>query len=167
MSRFVSEQLAIRHSLSGFNSGVAALDAWLIDHAAHAQAMRKAQTFIWHGGDDRVVGYFSLAAHLLVRSDLPKKIGRGSPATIPAVLLARLALASGLHGEGLGGELLWDALTRAVAAAEIAAARVVVVDAIDGEAARFYRHHGFTPIPDNPNRLVQKISDIAAALRGK
>jgi predicted N-acetyltransferase YhbS len=80
------------------------------------------------------------------------------------VLLARLALDAGLHGDGLGGELLWDALTRARAASNIAAARLVVVDAVSAEAAAFYRHHGFTPIPDTPHRLVQKMSDISAAL---
>ena len=37
----------------------------------------------------------------------------------------------------LGEELLWDALSRAVAAAEIAAARVAVADAIDSSAAAF------------------------------
>jgi hypothetical protein len=39
-----------------------------------------------------------------------------------------------------------------------------VVDAISAEAASFYEHHGFTPIPENPNRLVQKMRSIAAAL---
>ena len=126
--------------------------------------MRTAQTFVWQRGDDRVVGYFSLAAHLVVRGELPKNLGRGSPTSIPAVMLARLALDVGLHGEGLGGELLWDALTRARAASDIAAARLVVVDAISAIAAAFYEHHGFTPIPENPNRLVQKMSDIASAL---
>ena len=110
------------------------------------------------------MGYFSLAAHLVVRAELPKRLGRGSPSSIPAVLLARLALDVGLHGDGLGGELLWDALTRARAAADIAAARLVVVDAITSEAGAFYQHHGFTAIPDNPNRLIQKMSDIASAL---
>ncbi len=126
--------------------------------------MRTAQTFVWHHSEDRVVGYFSLAAHLVVRGELPKKLGRGSPTSIPAVILARLALDVELHGDGLGGELLWDALTRARAASDIAAARVVVVDAISARAAAFYEHHGFTLIPDNPNRLVQKMSDIASAL---
>lgn len=49
-------------------------------------------------------------------------------------------------------------------ASSIAAARIVVVDAISAQAAAFYDHHGFTPIPNNPNRLVQKMSDIASAL---
>jgi hypothetical protein len=34
----------------------------------------------------------------------------------------------------------------------------------DAAAIRFYQHHGFVAVPGNPNRLVQKISDIAAAL---
>lgn len=67
----------------------------------------------------------------------------------------------------LGGELLWDALTRARAASDIVGARLVIVDAIDEHAASFYQHHGFTPIPDNPHPLVQKMSDIAAALDHK
>jgi len=67
--------------------------------------------------------------------------------------------------EGLGGELLWDALSRAVKASEIAAARLVVVDAIDASAARFYERYGFIAVPENPHRLVQKMSDVVAALR--
>ncbi len=126
--------------------------------------MRTAQTFLWHAGDGVAVAYFSLAAHLIVRGDLPTRIGRGAPDVIPAILLARLALDRSLHGQGLGGELLWDALSRASSAADIAAARVVLVDALDERAAAFYGHHGFVVTPGNPNRLVQKISDIAAAL---
>lgn len=164
MARFFSERLGPHHQLDEFRCGVETLDHWLVDHAAHAQSIRTAQTFVWHEGVDRVVGYFSLAAHLVVRAELPKRVGRGSPASIPAVMLARLALDAELHGDGLGGELLWDALTRARAASDIAAARLIVVDAISSQAASFYEHHGFKPIPDNPNRLVQKMSDIASAL---
>ena len=164
MSRFVSERLASHHDLSEFRCGVEALDRWLADHATHAQSMRSAQTFVWRDRNHRVFAYFSLAAHLIVRSELPENVGRGSPESIPAVLLARLALDTGHHDDGLGGELLWDALTRARAASNIAAARLVVVDAVNAEAAAFYHHHGFRPIPDTPHRLVQKMSDIGAAL---
>ena len=164
MARFVSERLAKSHRLDAFDSHAEALDRWLARHAVHAQALRTAQTFVWHEGDHRVVAYFSLAAHLVVRADLPRRVGRGSPDAIPAILLARLALAHALHGLGLGGELLWDALSRACAAADIAAARLVVVDAINSAAVAFYQHHGFVPVPGDPYRLVQKVSDIAAAL---
>ena len=164
MPDFVSEPLRTEHDLSSFDSGQATLDEWLRTSAAHAEAMRTARTFVWHAGDQRVMAYFSLAAHLVVRAQLPRKTGRGAPDSIPAILLARLALDRTLQGRGLGGELLWDALSRAVAASQLAGARVVVVDAIDAGAVRFYQHHGFIQVPGNPNRLVQKISDITAAL---
>jgi GNAT superfamily N-acetyltransferase len=164
VAAFVSETLADHHLLDQFSFGSDALDIWLQHHARHAQSMRTARTFVWHAGDQVVVAYFSLAAHLVVRSDLPPKVGRGLPDAIPAVLLARLALDRSLHGQGLGGELLLDALSRAVAASGVAAARLVVVDAIDEAAAAFYEHHGFIAVPGNRQRLVQKIGDIAAAL---
>jgi predicted N-acetyltransferase YhbS len=117
---WISEKLRQEHRLTDFDSGQPALDGWLRRSAAHAQAMRTAQTFVWHSGDHVVVGYFSLAAHLVSRADVPKRVGRGSPSSIPALLLARLALHRALQGQRFGGELLWDALSRAVAASELA-----------------------------------------------
>jgi GNAT superfamily N-acetyltransferase len=110
-----------------------------------------------------VVAYYSLAAHLLQRDQLPSKLGRGGPRQVPSVLLARLALDQTLRGQGLGGALLADALRRVLRATETVAARFVVVDSIDENAAAFYQHHGFRPIPDTM-RLIAKLSDIAAAL---
>jgi len=79
------------------------------------------------------------------------------------VLLARLALDRSLHGDGLGGALLAEALARVVGVTDTVAARFVVVDAIDNTAAAFYGHHGFRRIPETL-RLVQKVADIAASL---
>ncbi len=162
--RYASEGLSEHHETGNFSSGVSELDHWLVNSALHAQAMRTARTFVWHEGDSQVLAYFSLAAHVIARTELSTKQGRGSPERIPAILLARLALDGRLQGAGLGGELLWDALSRSVAASQLAGARVVVVDAIDARAASFYVHHGFQAVPENPFRLVQKMSDIAAAL---
>lgn len=146
------------------DSGEPELDTWLREHAAGAEARRVARTFVWCQVDDDVaVGYYSLAGHRLVRDDLPKSIGRGSPAEVPAVLLARLAIDASLQGQGLGGALLADALTRVVAATELVAARFVVVDALHEKAATFYEHHGFRRI-EGTLRLVQKISWVVAAL---
>ncbi len=161
---FTSEALGEHHETTRFNSGNVDLDLWLRDHAMHAGAMNTGRTFVWHPGDGVVVAYFTLAAHLMAKESLTKRTGRGSPNVIPAILLARLALDGSLQRQGLGAELLWDALSRAVAANRQAAARLVVVDAIDERAASFYEHFGFEPIPGNPTRLVQKMSSIEAAL---
>lgn len=161
---FTSEEIREHHDRSRFDSGNPVLDDWLRDDALQTSAMNTGRTFVWHAGDDVVVAYFTLAAHLVAREALPKRSGRGSPRLIPAILLARLALDRSLQGQGLGGELLWDALSRAVAANRQAAARLVVVDAVDDAAASFYMHFGFEAIPDNPLRLIQKLSSIEAAL---
>lgn len=84
----------------------------------------------------------------------------------PRILLARLALDVSLQGRGLGTDLLLDALSRAAEAAEIVGGRLIVVDAIDADAARFYEHHGFHAVPSRPARLFRKASDVAAAVTG-
>jgi len=109
------------------------------------------------------VGYFWLAGHRLIRDDLPRSIGRGSPAEVPAVPLVRLAIDASLQGQGLGGAILVDALRRVVATTDLVAARFVVVDALHEIAATFYEHHGFRRKPD-ALRLVQKISSVVAAI---
>lgn len=152
-----------RHLTAGFDSGEPGLDGWLRDHAPGAVARRVSRTFVWCENGVVVVAYYSLAGHRLVREALPSSVGRGSPVEIPAVLLARLALSSHLHGKGLGGALLADALDRAVAATALVAARFVVVDALGEPAAGFYEHHGFRRIPGTL-RLVQKVSDVAASV---
>jgi GNAT superfamily N-acetyltransferase len=159
---FVSEPLDERHDTSLFDSGKTDLDRWLHDHALSVEARRTGRTFVWQA-DGRVVAYYTIAAHLLVRDDLPKSLGRGNPAQIPAVLLARLALDKALQGQGLGGVLLAEALGRVVEATRTVAARFLVVDAIDESAMGYYVRHGFRPIPGTM-RLVQKISDIEASL---
>ena len=157
------------HDATAFDSGEPALDDWLRRHAAGADARRTARTFVWTaagdqaGGGRRVLAYYSLTGHRLVRDELPRRLGRGSPQEIPAVLLARLAVDRTAQGHGLGGAVLADAMSRVVEATSIVAARFVVVDALHEHAATFYEHHGFTRIPDTL-RLIQKISDIAAAL---
>jgi predicted N-acetyltransferase YhbS len=80
------------------------------------------------------------------------------------VLLARLAVQRLQQGEGHGALLLTEALRKAVAAGEPAAARLVVVDAIDDRAAAFYAHHGFVATPEHPLRLHWRMKDIRASL---
>lgn len=163
---FDSEPLGEQHDLSQFESGQPTLDDWLRRHARQADAKRQGRTYVWHAEDDPVVvAYFTLCPHVLERAELPRRLGRGDPDRIPSLLLARLALDQKLHGQGLGTELLLDALSRAVAASNRVGGRYLTVDAIDDQAAAFYEHCGFHPCPGaGVRRLVRKISDIAASL---
>jgi GNAT superfamily N-acetyltransferase len=151
------------HDLDGFRCGHDELDAWLIAHARTALG-QGTRTYLLVDGGGLVRGYYAIAPHLLSRDDAPPRLARGAPRQIPAILLAKLAVDRSLHGQGIGAELLVAALTTIIDAARRAGGRVVVVDAIDDNARRFYEHHDFGVIPGKEHRLVMKLSTAAKAL---
>lgn len=157
------EPLSERHDLSQFRCGNAELDGWLHNHA-HTATGQGTRTSVLVDERGAVVGYFSIAPHTIDRDTLSKKTGRGAPRHIPAILLAKLALAEDLHGKHLGSELLVTALGTIVEAARHAGGKFVVVDAVDDVALAFYAHHEFEPMPSNPLRCTRKLSTIASAL---
>ena len=157
------EALDEHHDLTQVGSGNLQLDGWLQHSARHATA-QGTRTYVLLDAAGVVVGYFSIAPHLLDRVDAPKRLGRGAPRQIPSILLAKLALSESLGGQGLGAELLVCALTTITDAARAAGGKVVIVDAIDSSAAAFYRHYDFEPLPNRADRLILKLSTVARAL---
>lgn len=161
-SRFRSEPLHDRHVLGTFSCTDASLDRWLQESAARAIAQGTGRTWVWHEGDDHVIAYFTLVAHIIRREALSRTQGRSLPREVPAILIAKLALAESLHGQGFGEQLLLDALSRCVNAGDIVGSRFVVVDAIDDAAESFYVRYGFQPMPGTaPTRLLKRLASIA------
>lgn len=109
-----------------------------------------------------MVGYYALAMSAVAHEGAPSRLRRGMPDPVPVVLLARLALARQTQGQGLGGHLLVDALRRCVTGGRQFGARAVVVDAINADAAAFYRHFGFGDLDEH--RLWRRMSDIERSL---
>lgn len=164
MTRWASGHLDERSDLSQFDCGMMALNEWLFGRALEAQTRGTAATYVWTvQGTDRVVAYYAIAPHQVRREQVPSSMA-GGVTVIPAYLLAPLALDVTLHGQGLGGELLHDAMDRIVTAADMASGRLIVVDAIDETAAAFYRHHAFHAVRDHPLRLVIKVSTVRKML---
>lgn len=158
------ERLVPDHDLSEFESGNLELDSWLARHALLAQQMDSARTFLLML-DKRVVGYLALTMGSVRRVEPPTKLVRGLPSyPVGMVLLARLAVDRGSQGRGIGALLLAEALRKAVVAGEAAAARLVVVDAIDEGAADFYARYGFVAAPEHPLRLYRQMKDIRQSL---
>lgn len=151
---FLSETLSEGFALGAFDSGVASLDEWLRTSARDSDGRNLTRTWVWHGGDRKVVGYYTIAPYFIERETLTPKQGRGLPDRIPCYLLARLALDRTLHGRGLGSQLLASALLRIAAGTGDLGGRFVVVDAIDEPAAAFYHHHGFAEIAGVQGRLI-------------
>lgn len=166
MTEWRSRLLDEQDELAGFDCGVADLNEWLRGQALRAQGSDTARTYVWTAPDSkRVVAYYAIAPTQVLRDEVSRNQS-GGVTVVPAYLLARLALDRSLHGQGLGGELLVDALDRIVQASASAAGRLIVVDAIDDAAAGFYSHHDFQPVKNNQRRLVMKIATAREALGG-
>ncbi|MFC6090560.1 hypothetical protein [Saccharothrix lopnurensis] len=165
MTDWASSALDEQHELANFDCGVPVLDDWLRNQAVNAAKRGTAKTYVWTSiGGDRVVAYYAITPHQVAREEVSSSLAGGLTGPVPAYLLGKLALDRSLHGGGHGAELLHDALTRLVEAAEVASGRLIVVDAIDDKAAAFYRKYDFKPVIGNSRRLVIKVATVRKAL---
>jgi GNAT superfamily N-acetyltransferase len=157
------EPLAADHELDAFDSGVAPLDDWLKRRARRNEAEGASRTFVIRAGR-RVVGYYSLAAGSILHSAATGRVRRNMPDPVPVLLLGRLAVDRGWHGRGLGADLLYDAVLRALGAAESVGVRAILVHAISAEAKAFYEKHGFRASPVEPMTLMITIDEALRML---
>ncbi len=141
------------HDRSTFNSGSEPLDCYFRERVTQDIRRRVTACFVAISCDGRIAGYYTLASASVFLGDLPEKLTKKLPRypSVPVVRMGRLAVDQAFKGQGLGGALLADAITRVVRS-EIAA-YALVVDAKDGTAANFYRHHGFLKTVSEPLTL--------------
>jgi predicted GNAT family N-acyltransferase len=79
---------------------------------------------------------------------------------VSATLIGRLTISKDTQGMGLGSVLLAKALHKASENASAVGSSMVVVDAIDDRAVRFYQAHGFIKLPESM-RLILPVRTIA------
>lgn len=119
-------------------------------------------------GAPRIAGYFRLSTvsverELVGRHAALDKLPRFP---IPGILLARLAVDARVQGQGLGRFLFEEALglTLQLARAGPVAFRLLVTDAIDASAARFYAQFGLAALTDEyPSRMVLDLKPLLVA----
>lgn len=160
-----------RPLLAGFQNQHPSLVEYLKRYALrHATKDLLARTFVAMDETPtgpRLAGYFSLATVSVDRASAERhpNLTRLPRFPIPGVLLARLAVDTRAQGQGLGRYLFEEALglSLQLAKAGPVAFRLLVTDAIDGAAARFYEHHGLVRLSDEyPCRMVLDLRPIIA-----
>lgn len=164
------ERLGRHHVRDKFSSGRSELDVWFRHQAGQAQR-RHGSARVWVLCDDESeavehpVGFYVLVAHMVDAAQVPVPLRKGQPPGLPvgAALLARLAIAEGYQGRGLGRRLLADATRMVALADEHIAVPLLVVDAIDEPAAQFYEHHGFRRFVSDDLRLGARLVDLRKA----
>lgn len=158
MSGYRVERLGKHHDRKAFRCGSESLDRYFRERATQDEQRRLALCFVAVAEqDDAVAGFYTLAATSIALDGLPADRAKRLPRypSVPGVLLGRLTVATHHQGKGLGGAFVVDALMRA-AHSEIVG-HLMVVDAKDEAAIRFYAHLGFEALPDDKRRLVRRI----------
>jgi len=158
------EPITASHDVSGFSCGKPALDRWLKTRALSNQEKGFTAVIVVHD-DNRVVGYYGLAPTAVLPNHLPRAIRTGQPPDpVPCLLLGQLATDERWIGQGIGTGLVKHALQRCVAAASLIGGRALIVNAVDSEAASFWKRRGFIASKDDPLILFRSMSDIAASI---
>ena len=154
------EPLTAAHRLDDFECGEAELDDWLKRRALPNQASGASRTFVVTDQDARVCAYYAMAAGAVSHQLATTRVRRNMPDPVPVMVLARLAVDRSMQGQRLGPALLQDAVHRAVAVAQNAGVRALLVHALHERAKKFYEHYGFQPSPLHPMTLMLRLGGM-------
>jgi GNAT superfamily N-acetyltransferase len=156
-AEFREEALGPQHDRATFSCGVESLDRYLKTQASQDMRRKANAVFVLVPLDapERIVGYYTLCAATLAPGEVPVAARKHVPRypQVSATMIGRLAVARDYQGRGVESLLLARALGKAYDNASIVGSSMVVVDAIDENAARFYAAHGFVRLLES-RRLV-------------
>lgn len=140
------------HDRQACGCGRPVLNDWLRQVVRQHQDKGLSKTFvaIREVEPARICGYYALTLAELDCRHLPEAWRKKLPQRIPGVRLGRLAVDRQYQGKSLGALLLVDTLTRARRIHAEAGGVGLFVDALNAQAAGFYRRFGFEAAPDNP-----------------
>ena len=150
--------LATEHLVNQFACGEASLDDWLKRRAMANQLNGASRTFVVANPDQRVYGYYALAAGAVSHQMASSSVRRNMPDPVPVMVLARLAVDQRAQGVKLGAALLQDAVNRSVAVSQNAGVRALLVHARHERAKFFYEHYGFQASPLAPLVLMLRLN---------
>jgi len=153
----VVRQLGESDDRSKFRSGHVDLDTFFARYAGQNQfKLHIGTTYIAVNDAGAIVGFVTVAACSIEIVHVPRKLAKRLPSyPIPALRLARMAVAGGLQRSGVGALLMKTVFALAHHQARNTGCAFVVVDAKPG-AESYYERWGFEAIPVEIGELVSK-----------
>ena len=164
-SRYRSSALfAASYSFFSPSCGDASLDRYIREQASQDVKRGLASVFVITAKDDpkQILAYYTLSSRELKLDQVPQEIAKkaGKYGHVSVTLLGRMAVAEKYKGTGLGALTLMNAFHKSLLAATDVASLAVFVEAIDSDAANFYRKF-FIELPEDKLKLLLPMKTIA------
>lgn len=162
------EPISRKHDRKAFDCGDTAMNDFLRRYARQSHDLGGAKTILAIDDADNktLFGFYSLAPGALASAETPEMMRRGlAQHDVPGFRLARLATHVRLQGQGLGGQLLAAAARRCLRAAAEVGGVVLIIDAKNDRAVRWYASYGALPLNNKPLTLVMSLATFAADLK--
>lgn len=148
-----------KHDRKSFDCGVEALNIYL-QRAANQDNKRSVTRVHVLADDKKIIGFFTLSGHSVLRDNLPPNIQVSNYKDLPFLLLGRLAVDLNYRGQGYGDMLVYHAFKITVRTAEEVGILGMAVEAKDDKAASYYQGLGFLSLEGTPDRMVLPIQTI-------
>lgn len=151
------ETINAGHDRTRFDCGHPFLNIYLAQFARQndRKGWARAYVLVPEPDGNPVVGYYTLTAGAVAFEEVPADLRSRIPKyPIPVARIGELAVNTTQRGEGLGSDLLLDAITRITRASDEVAVWAIVVDPIDLQATSFYTHHGFQVLTDCDSMIL-------------
>jgi GNAT superfamily N-acetyltransferase len=154
-----------KHDRAAFSCGVDRVDNFLKKTASRHQDEEYTRVYVACLDDgNEVIGYYAVNSHAIDVGTLHEKERKKLPyPTVPAIYVSVVGVHSQHQGKGLGTRVMGHAFQRCLDVADKIGAYVVVLDALNERAAKFYRELGFIDLPNHELRMIMRIQAIRRA----
>jgi GNAT superfamily N-acetyltransferase len=164
------EPIAKRHDRASFDCGDAQMNDFLRRFARQSHDQNAAKTFcaVDDAASDRILGFYTIAPSAVTHETVPEAMTRGlARHEVSGFKLARLATDRTVAGQGLGGQLLAAAALRCLRLAGEGGGILLIIDAKNERAARWYARYGAESLQGQDLTLVMPLATFATGLRAK
>lgn len=149
-----------------FSCGEEDLDRYLKEKANKHHATVTIVWILYDTQAEAIAGYYTLSNASVALNGLPPDLARGLPSyPVPVTLLGMMAVDRTYQKQGLGEELILDALHRTLIASRAIGSFAMMVDARYEASRPFYFKYGFLPFPKDELRLVLPMTTIEALFK--